>query len=295
MRNAITGALVALLLACATGYGERQEARQALESGRVEDAVQIQEAVRQRYPNSPDVRNELGEAYYQRARKALDERRLDDYERDLGLALNEWIESVRLEPTSPIPHNWMGIVAAYQGDLASALTNFRNARRLDPLSPVYALNIAQTYIYQGELSKARHYIRKAQGLRAPLVDLEMLSMLAAWRADDMVETLDLFEGAYALDPEGVNRFAGDAAEVPEPLTSFDEYAAYCCGNPGCGPYMEQACHRQKLAVKQREIDEETVRRELVLEMERRRRLEEIYRQRRDLKIEVDPVEEPEKP
>jgi Flp pilus assembly protein TadD len=291
MRRAITAGFVALLLACA-GYTQRQDASEALESGRPEEAVPLLERVRQSNPNSPEVRDELGEAYYRRARKALDERRLDDYERDLELALNEWIESVRLDPTSPNPHNWMGIVAAYQGDLPSALTNFRNARRLGPLSPVYSLNIAQTYIYMGELSKSRHYLRKARSLRAPRTDIEMLSMLAAWRADDMVEALDLFEGAYALDPEGVNRFAGDAAEVPEPLTTFDEYAAYCCGNPGCGPYMEQACHRQKLAVKQREIDEETVRRELVLEMERRRKLEEIYRKRRDLEIEVDPVEQP---
>jgi len=45
----------------------------------------------------------------------------------------------------------------------------------------------------------------------------------------------------------------------------------------------------QLAVKGRELQDETLRQELVIEMERRRKLREIYEKRRDLRIEVEPT------
>lgn len=279
-------AVLAIVVACASDYAAQRQARKALGDGDPAAAAAILEQERDRSPRNTSVRNGLGEAYYKRARKALDERRLADYEADLARALDEWVESVRIDPESPAPHNWMGIVAAYQGDLDSALLNFNNARKLEPLHPVYSMNIAQVYTYKGELGKARRWIEAARRKRALPIDLELLSMQAAWRANDMVEALDLFEGAYALDPDEVTRWAGDAAEIPEPIESFDDYARYCCGSPGCGPFMEDACHAQELEVKRRQVSEETVRRELLLEMERRRKLDAIYRERRDLEITI---------
>ena len=44
-----------------------------------------------------------------------------------------------------------------------------------------------------------------------------------------------------------------------------------------------------LEAKRREVSDETARKELRLEMERRRALDTIYRDRQDLKIEVEPV------
>ena len=43
----------------------------------------------------------------------------------------------------------------------------------------------------------------------------------------------------------------------------------------------------RLAVKERELRDETLRREIVMDMERRRKLKEIYQRRKDLEIEVE--------
>jgi hypothetical protein len=45
----------------------------------------------------------------------------------------------------------------------------------------------------------------------------------------------------------------------------------------------------QLEVARRQVRAETVRKELLIEMERRRKLDEIYGDRKDLKIEVEPA------
>jgi hypothetical protein len=51
--------------------------------------------------------------------------------------------------------------------------------------------------------------------------------------------------------------------------------------------MRSACRALELDVREREVSEETIRRELVLEMEKARRLRKVYEQRRELQIEVE--------
>ena len=120
--------------------------------------------------------------------------------------------------------------------------------------------------------------------------LELNEALAAWRSGDLIEAEDVFASAYALDPEQVNNI--NEAPVGEPIETFEEYMAYCCEkNPACGPFLEQECGEMQLAVKRREVADETLLLELRLEMDRRRRLQEIYRNRKDLQVEIEQPEE----
>jgi tetratricopeptide (TPR) repeat protein len=267
---------------------EIRRAGQELAAGQVDEAVTRLESARDRAPNSADVRNALGVAYYRRARTALDERRHEDYGQDLERALDEWVESLRIDPTSATPHTWMGIVAAYQGDADRSLRSFRNALRLAPRSWTSYTNMAQLLIYRGNLTQARRWLKKAEPLGPNPVVVDLNLALAAWRYGDLVEAQDLFDSAYSLDPAEVNTW--DEAPVSDPIETFEDFARYCCSNPGCGPYMEIPCRQLQLEVRRREVRDETLRRELLIEMERRRRLNEIYRNRRDLKIEVEPAE-----
>jgi hypothetical protein len=79
----------------------------------------------------------------------------------------------------------------------------------------------------------------------------------------------------------------NAAPVPREPDSFEEYAGYCCGSPGCGPYLEEACADLGLAVAERNLSEEGALKELRIEMEKQRRLRKIYESRKELEIEVE--------
>ncbi len=241
-----------------------------------------------RSPNNFEAHLELGVAYYKLARKALDENREQDYTRYLEKSLDEVLEATRIEPESPSTHTWMGIITAYRDDLDGALASFKNARRLNGRAPVHHLNLAQIYVYKGDLSRAHYSVEKARRLGARGAFIDIVESLAAWRRGDLVEARDLFEQAYALNPEDVNTW--DEAPVDQPIESFRDFTAYCCANHACGPHMGQACQRMQLAVKERKLRGETLRRELVIEMERRRKLREIYEGRRDLQIEVEPAD-----
>ncbi len=175
------------LVACAAAMvdpGVRQ-AREDAEQGRPEAAATQLEALRKRYPGDFDVHLELGVVYYKLARKALDEDRQADYVRYMGKALDEVVEAARLDPESPGPHTWMGIIAAYQDNLEGALRDFKNARRLSPRNPVNYLNLAQIYVYMGELSRARRYLSKAHRMGARGAFVDIVESLAAWRQGDL--------------------------------------------------------------------------------------------------------------
>jgi Flp pilus assembly protein TadD len=287
MRSTLRWLGVLLLAACAAStYSDRRRAEKAIEAGRLDEAVATLEKARERAPNDPEALDDLGKAYYQRARKAGDEGRQQDYWADLERAQNAWLDSLRADPESPSPHTWMGIASAYQGQLDSALRSFNNARKLDELNPIHYTNIAQIYIYKGDLTKARRWLEAGKRRGAPPPVLELNEVLAAWKAGDEVEARDVFETAYALNPKFVNTW--DEAPVSRPIESFNDFTAYCCSNPACGPYMTGACKQLELDVEQRKVSDDLVRQELQLEMERRRKLSEIYRGRKDLEIEVEP-------
>ena len=80
--------------------------------------------------------------------------------------------------------------------------------------------------------------------------------------------------------------------VGEAPGRFEDFAGYCCRSPACGPYLEDACRELSLDVKRRELSEEAVRKELVIEMEKQRRLRRVYEQRKELDVEVEQPPDP---
>jgi Flp pilus assembly protein TadD len=280
--------LILLLIAGCAGQGQLQQAERAVKADHPEQAVAILEAQRDQRPRSIEVRDALGEAYYRSARKALEEGRNADYERNLAAALDEWVESLRLAPESSRPHVMMAIVSLHQGRLDDSIVNLKNALRLSPRNPMAHSNLAEAYVYQGDFRQARRYIGKARKGRLIPGHVEVIEALAAWKTGDMVEARDLFASAYSLNPEVV--VSWNEAPMSDPIHDFNDFTESCCSDIACGPYMESACRRVHLDATQRQVSDDLVRKELLLEMERRRKLDAIYRDRRDLKIEVEPAE-----
>ena len=105
MRRVVHTLLAGLLAACVAGSAtEVRRAGEELAAGQVDEAVTRLESARERAPHSAEIRNALGVAYYRRARAALDEQRYEDYEADLERALDEWVESLRIDPASATPY-----------------------------------------------------------------------------------------------------------------------------------------------------------------------------------------------
>ena len=283
-RTAAIVASLALLASCAGGPSKRA-AEKDLEAGRLEPAIEQLEVLRAKRPDDAEVALDLGIAYFKRARVALDAGDDAAYLRDLALAQRHVLAAVELDPRSSQPHTWMGIISAYRSDLDATIESLKNAARLEPHHPVHYTNLAESYIYKGKLTRARRYLAKARKLGAPPVYIEMNEVLAAWRSGDYVEARDLFEIAYALNPDVVKVW--NEAPVAEPISSFEEFSAFCCSHIACGPYMENACDEMKHEVRQRNVNAETMRQELVLEMERRRKLQDIYDKHRELDVVIE--------
>jgi Flp pilus assembly protein TadD len=282
-------AALLLLPACGTSpYAVQSD----ISSGNFEGAAKRLEERRDGDPDDLDTRLELADVYYQLARKSLDEGNQTAYVDYLRKAQVEILAAVDIDPTSPRPHTWLGIITAYQGDLTASETSFKNARRLSQSQPremqsgTYDSNLAHIAVYQGKLPDARRYLQRAAKNFAPQDEMDRIMVLAAWKANDMVEARDIFNSAVTLSPA----FAGtwDGAPLPKPMQSFDDFAAVCCANPTCGPHMEGACKREKQTVVRREIDLDTVNAERKLEIERQQKLREIYKRRKDVEITIEP-------
>jgi tetratricopeptide (TPR) repeat protein len=263
-----------------------RDAVSEIEADRPENAVDTLLRLRERNPNNAPVAMELGKAYFKLARRALDDGDQRVYLDYLTRAQNLFLDAASIQPRAPQPHIYMAIVAAFQSDLDRVLTDLKNARRLSPRSGVSYSNLAEVYIYLGNTEEAARNMELARRYGIQPVVLEMLDVLAEWRAGDVEVARDSFATAYALNPRWVQVW--NEAPVSEPIRSFDDFARFCCSHLSCGPYLEDACKAEGHSVPDRGVDPETVRRELVLEMERRRRLREIYKDRGDLEIEVEP-------
>ena len=279
------------LLGCTGAETAQQGVNEAAEEtreARVADAKENLEILREDYPDDLEVRVQLADVYYQEARLALEAGDQAEYLRLLGAAQDELIAAVAIDPAAAAPHTWMGIVAAYRGDLDTAVESFQNASRLAPVQGVSYTNLAHVWVYKGRLSRARTLLDKGRKLRGPPDEIDRIEILAAWRGGDFIEARDVFD--MALDNPG---FADswDGAVLPKRMESFDDFANVCCANPSCGPNMGSACRLAQIEVAKRELEEETVLQELQLEMERRRKLREIYERRRDLEITIEAPEE----
>lgn len=280
----IAGGLVALL-ACAPGAVAKREAERDLAAGRADVAAEKLEVARDAAPRSVDIRVNLAHAYYLLAREALDARREADYVAYIEKAQNELLTAAEIDPESSDVHLWMGIILAYQNDIHGAIDSFTNAKKLAPGVWVHTTNLAETWIYAGNVARARTLLDRARKQGAPRAVIEMNEVLAAWKQGDYVEARDIFEGVYSMNPDVVRNW--NVAPVGERIESFEDFTKFCCNHVACGPYMADACKEMDLQVAERDLQEETLRKELDLAAERRRRLKEIYDGRGDLDIKVE--------
>jgi Flp pilus assembly protein TadD len=261
-----------------------------LDHNQVVDAIEELEQLREKRPNSQEVRMRLVEAYYRQARISLDAGDQVAYADYMAKAEQELLVSVSKWPESFEPHNWYGIIRAYQGDLPASLESFRNALRLAKrrglpyVPPNLYTNLAHIYVYQGKVGNARRYIDRGKKTGASPSEIERIELLAAWKTGDMVEARDIFEMA-TLTPGFVDTW--DMAPLDKPMENLDDFAGVCCSNPSCGPHMANACKRMQQSVARRKLDDETIRKQLELEMNRRRELKKIYEKRKDLEIKVE--------
>lgn len=285
MRERWIAAGLMLLLACALPGGVQREASRDIEDGRVAEAAGKLERARDKKPQSLDTRLELAEAYYLLAREALDEGREAEYADYIAKAQAELLAAAEIDPESAQVHLWMGVILAYQNDIDGALVSFGNARRLEPDVWVHTTNLAETWIYAGNVARARTLLNRARKEGAADSIIEINEMLAAWRQGDYVEARDIFDSVYALNPQVVRTW--NLAPVNDPIESFEEFTAFCCSHIACGPYMADACKEMDLDVANRNLQADTLRRELELAAERKKRLREIYEKRGDLEIRVE--------
>ena len=221
------------------------------------------EQARDARPNDAERREALGEAYYRDGRAALDRGDFATYEKRLGQAMDEVLESARLDPESPAPHTFMGIVAAYQGDLDRALRSLANARRLAPRAWTAYSNLAEMMVYRGSSrSEVERWIDRAEKLGANPAVVELDLCLVAWRDGNLEAAERHFQRVRRLDPKVLEQW--NEAPVPKPLATLPDLMSYCCGSPACGPYLANACKGSQLEVAKRELPAEVARRELAV-------------------------------
>jgi tetratricopeptide (TPR) repeat protein len=282
------GVALALALAACAPKGI-DEARSALRTNDLPTARALLEADRERFPNSVPVRLALGEVYYRSARDALDwdgdEARYLAY---LEKAVDEFVRAAALEPKNPSPLFYLAMIDMYRGDLAAAQRGLRNVNRLG-FGPIGDTNLAESYIYAGDLAAAAHWNEMGRIGGAGFGPVTFNEMLIRWSRGDLDGARRAFELLRVQYPELVRTI--NVAPLPTAPRHFEEFAGYCCASPACGPYLEHACAALALPVKHRAISEETVLRELRLEMEKQRRLREIYRQRKELELEIEGEDE----
>ena len=289
-RLGIALVLVLALAACAPKGIDA--ARSALRTNDLPTARSILEADRERYPDSFDVRLTLGEVYYRSARDALD---WDDDEGSylayLEKSVDEFVRAAAIDPKSPQPLFFLAMIDMYRGDIKAAQRGLRNTRKLG-FGPIGDTNLAESYVYAGNLTEASRWNEAGRLGGAGLGPVTFNEMLIAWSSGDLVAARKSFDVLRVQYPEMIREI--NVAPLPSTPRRFEEFAGYCCASPACGPYLEKSCEALRLPVKHREISKETLLEELRVQMEAQRKLQEIYKQRKELEIEAKP-EEPEQP
>src|SRR5262245_49703192 len=281
--------LIALLPGCAP-TGNPNQAMSKAQGGNLEAARVELEGQRARQPGSAAVRLALGIVYYRLARDAL-ERRGDEarYLAYFEQAVDELVTAAEIDPRHPDPHLYLAAIDLYRGDLDGSLRGLQNTRRLRGSGIDYT-NLGELYVYRGELADARRTtllgLRRGSGAGPVTFN----QMLIHWREGDLRGAERDFQVLWKDYPEMLSQI--NMAPVLREPDSFDEFASNCCGSPACGPYMEQACSKLGLAVEQRELSEQAALKELQIEMEKARRLREIYSGRKDVQVEVEDPKAP---
>jgi tetratricopeptide (TPR) repeat protein len=280
--------LAALVLIGALGCASSaavSRAKVLSDAGNLAGASRELEQARDEHPDSADVRVALGDAYYQLARAALDRERDEArYLHYLELATAEFVSALEIDPSDERPHFYLAVMDTYRGNLREALRGLNNARRLQPQGIAYT-NIAEIYVYLGQVNKAVSWNDLGMKKGAPYGAGLFNDMLIAWKQGDLADARQCFAELRATDPDWLRTI--NVARLPQTPRKFEEFAAYCCSSPACGPYMEKACRALDLDVKQRELSKEAALMELRIEMETQRRLKQVYEQRKELEIQVE--------
>jgi hypothetical protein len=190
-----------------------------------------------------------------------------------------------MRPAEAGPHIFLAMIDAYQADMKGALGSLQKAKQLAPTNPISYTNLAQVYIYLDQLGRADAMLSHARKLGGPGPIVEINELLAAWKRGDMVDARDLFDVVHGENPEFLQTW--DEAPVSSPIESFDDFVAYCCGNPSCGPYMRGPCEKAKQAVAEREITMDALRREQEIARQGREKLRKVYSGQREVTIEAE--------
>jgi len=206
---------------------------------------------------------------------------------NLAQAQRHLLDQVEREPEDAGAHNLLAILSAYRGDLDASRLSFRISERLDPRDPAPNLNLAEVSVYQDQLPEARRWLRRARDRGASEGESLLVEALLAWKQRDLVEARNRFRLAKAAETGEVRTWNGARA-----IETFEDLAAHCCRLVFCGPHMVQACGDMSEAVAQQERDEATLLEELKLQMERTRRVREVYERRRELEVRVDDLARP---
>jgi len=281
----------ALLLACSAGFPSSARDVRTREPARSSVA---------RTPTSPEsdaaeirsleglvrvdgrARLPLAQAHFRVAQRALESGDERGYTRDLARAQRYLLDYIERNPRDAIAQNQLGILAAYRGDFSGSRRSFRIATQLDPRDPIAQLNLAELAVYEGEFGEAQRRLELARRRGADPVEAQLIETLLYWKKRDLVEAKARFEQAHSSGPDRVRHWNGSSR-----IETFEDMAAHCCRLLFCGPYMAQACGDMNQAVARQQLEEATVLQELRLEMERTRRVREIYERQRDLDIRVD--------
>jgi len=279
-------ALLLALAACASNHVDA--ARSALRTNDLRTARTLLEADRERYPDSMDVRLTLGEVYYRSARDALD---WDDDEGSylayLEKSVDEFVRAAAIDPKNPQPLFFLAMIDMYRGDIKSAQQGLRNTRKLG-FGPIGDTNLAESYVYAGNLTEATRWNEAGRQAGAGLGPVTFNEMLIEWSSGDLRAARRSFDLLRTEYPEMIQTI--NVAPLPTTPRRFEEFAGYCCASPACGPYLEKSCEALSLPVKHREISKETLLEELRVQMEAQRKLQEIYKQRKEIEIKVEPEE-----
>jgi tetratricopeptide (TPR) repeat protein len=243
------------------------------------------EALAQQHPHDFEVRMLIGQSHYKLARKALDQKDEPAYLRHVERATATFVDAAAMRPADASPHIFLAMIDAYQADMKGALRSLRKAQQLAPGNPISYTNLAQIYIYLDQVNRAETMLDRARDLGGPGPHVEMNEMLAAWKRGDMVDARDLFDVIHGENPEFLQTW--DEAPVSGPMESFDDFVAYCCGNPSCGPYMRGPCEKARQEVAEREVTLETLRREQEIARESREKLRRVYTGEREVTIEAE--------
>jgi tetratricopeptide (TPR) repeat protein len=278
-------AIALAVSACARSSGPPK--RQVLIEGIADERARLEDE-RDRNPNSIDARIALGEVYYRTAREFLDlEHDEERYLIFLGRSVDEFVAAVELDPSDERPHFYLAMMDVYQGDIKKAMRGFENALKLEPSGVAYT-NIAEVFVYMDQSEKAQTWNDRGWRSGAPYSAVLFNKMLIAWRDGDLPEAKRIFAQLRDRYPEALRTI--NVARLPYAPDRFEGFARYCCNSPACGPYMTEPCQSLGFTVEDRELTAAAALKQLRIEMEKTRRLREIYRQHKELEVEIEGAE-----